>query len=69
MIKNIIQGRTYQTSHIYGVCEFLELAHEPHRLDLDVQRFGLNSFLLELRVAQQVASTASTSSTAVSRSP
>ena len=51
--------------------DFVQLAHELDRLGLDVQRFGLNPSLLQLPVAQQAASTASTpsESTAVSRSP
>jgi len=52
--------------------DFVQLAHELDRLGLDVQRFGLNPSLLQLQVAQQAASTASTplsEHTAVSRSP
>lgn len=52
--------------------DFVELAHELHRLDLDVQRFGLNPSLLELPVAQQAVftpPTPPTPSTALSRSP
>jgi hypothetical protein len=49
--------------------DFVELAHELHRLGLDVQRFGLNPSLLELPVAQQAVYTPPTPSTAVSRSP
>ena len=49
--------------------DFVQLAHELDQLGLDVQRFGLNPSLLQLQVAQQVASSASTPSTAVSRSP
>jgi hypothetical protein len=49
--------------------DFVQLAHELDQLGLDVQRFGLNPSLLQLPVVQQAASSASTPSTAVSRSP
>lgn len=51
--------------------DFVQLARELDRLGLDVQRFGLNPSLLQLQVAQQTSSIASTPSeyTAASRSP